>query len=262
MLMRSTKSSLVSLFAGVLLAWGASAAYAADSKKVTGPAPAGTAYGKGVAAPEAYGIAAVTRISLLSYAFQGNTPYLDQISDDGNSYRTMTAGSFGFSASVSIPAGAAITAIGFDNCDNAVSGEMDLTMFDRSGDHLFTPVGTVNSTDSSGCGFNSTALGAPYNVDSNIDHVFEIYIYQTAVDPTLKFRSAYVEYQRRVSPAPVSATFNDVAPGDFGFQYIEALAASGITGGCGGGAYCPNGTLTRAQMAIFIAKALGLHWPN
>jgi len=46
------------------------------------------------------------------------------------------------------------------------------------------------------------------------------------------------------------------------YQYIEALAAAGITSGCGGGNFCPDAALTRGQMAVFLAKALGLHWPN
>lgn len=57
-------------------------------------------------------------------------------------------------------------------------------------------------------------------------------------------------------------TFNDVPATDFGFQYVEALVAAGITGGTGGGNFSPDGNVTRRQMAIFIAKALGLHWPN
>ena len=69
-------------------------------------------------------------------------------------------------------------------------------------------------------------------------------------------------WQRQLSPAPASPTFGDVQPGDFGFQFIEALAAAGITGGCGGGNFCPNSNLTRAQMAVFLAKALGLNWAN
>jgi hypothetical protein len=44
------------------------------------------------------------------------------------------------------------------------------------------------------------------------------------------------------------------------FQFIEALVASGTTAGCGGGNYCPNAPLTRGQMAVFLAKALGLQW--
>ena len=84
---------------------------------------------------------------------------------------------------------------------------------------------------------------------------------QTVYDGSVRLRSVEILFRRQIPVAPLSATFNDVAPADFGFQHIEALAASGITAGCGGGAFCPNGTLTRAQMAVFLAKALGLHWP-
>ena len=65
-----------------------------------------------------------------------------------------------------------------------------------------------------------------------------------------------------VSPPPQAPTFGDVPTTDLGYQYVEALVASGITGGCGGGNFCPDANLTRRQMAIFLAKALGLHWPN
>ncbi len=46
------------------------------------------------------------------------------------------------------------------------------------------------------------------------------------------------------------------------FQFIEALAASGITGGCGTGIYCPDNPVTRGQMAVCLSIALGLHFPN
>ncbi|MCG6961773.1 MAG: S-layer homology domain-containing protein [Acidobacteria bacterium] len=64
----------------------------------------------------------------------------------------------------------------------------------------------------------------------------------------------------QVSPAPATATFDDVPVGSFGFQQIEALAASGITAGCNATHFCPDAPVSRAQMAVFLAKALGLHW--
>jgi hypothetical protein len=79
-------------------------------------------------------------------------------------------------------------------------------------------------------------------------------------DSALYLRGVIIGWNRQISPAPAVATFADVPVGAFGFQHIEALAASGITAGCGGGNFCPNDTLTRAQMAVFLAKALGLHW--
>lgn len=39
---------------------------------------------------------------------------------------------------------------------------------------------------------------------------------------------------------------------------INRVAAAGITSGCGGDAFCPDGTVTRAQMATFLDRALGL----
>ncbi len=40
--------------------------------------------------------------------------------------------------------------------------------------------------------------------------------------------------------------------------YIEAIAAVGVTGGCGYQIYCPNDDVSRAQMASFLARALDL----
>ena len=44
------------------------------------------------------------------------------------------------------------------------------------------------------------------------------------------------------------------------FREIEALAESGITLGCTATTFCPDATLTRRQMAAFLARALGLYW--
>jgi hypothetical protein len=61
------------------------------------------------------------------------------------------------------------------------------------------------------------------------------------------------------TPPPCTApTFNDV-PCSSGFAaWIEELVRRGITGGCGGGNYCPAGTVTRAQMAVFLVATFGL----
>lgn len=82
----------------------------------------------------------------------------------------------------------------------------------------------------------------------------------TATDQ-IDIRMARVLWRRQISPAPASATFNDVPTSHLFFQHIEALVDSGITTGCGSGKYCPDAPVTRGQMAAFFAKALGLHWP-
>ena len=79
----------------------------------------------------------------------------------------------------------------------------------------------------------------------------------------LEVEKLQVAWVRQVSPAPATATFNDVPTSHPFFQFVEALAKSGITGGCNAAPplYCPDQPLTRGQMAVFLAKALGLQWP-
>lgn len=61
------------------------------------------------------------------------------------------------------------------------------------------------------------------------------------------------------TPPPATGTvFGDVPPSNPFAPWIERLAAEGITGGCGGGNYCPTLDVSRAQMAIFLVRAFGL----
>jgi hypothetical protein len=56
-------------------------------------------------------------------------------------------------------------------------------------------------------------------------------------------------------PPPCTGVFPDVPCSSNFAPWIEALAAAGITGGCGGGNYCPTNPVTRQQMAVFLLKA-------
>ncbi|HEY1434989.1 MAG TPA: S-layer homology domain-containing protein [Thermoanaerobaculia bacterium] len=59
-------------------------------------------------------------------------------------------------------------------------------------------------------------------------------------------------------PPMCASVFPDVpCPSAFA-NWIEQLSAEGITGGCGGGNYCPGNPNTRGQMAVFITKTFGL----
>ncbi len=52
-----------------------------------------------------------------------------------------------------------------------------------------------------------------------------------------------------------TAPYSDV-PASNGFcGHIKRMAELGITTGCGGGNYCPSQTVTRDQMAVFLARA-------
>ena len=72
------------------------------------------------------------------------------------------------------------------------------------------------------------------------------------------FYKARMQWNRQIPPAPAVATFSDVPVGSQFFAEVEALAASGITAGCTATQFCPGNSLTRLQMAAFLARALGL----
>ena len=64
------------------------------------------------------------------------------------------------------------------------------------------------------------------------------------------------EHGSAYTPPACAGVFGDVpCPSTFA-PWIERLAAEGITGGCGGGNFCPNNTVTRKQMAPFLMKTL------
>jgi hypothetical protein len=56
------------------------------------------------------------------------------------------------------------------------------------------------------------------------------------------------------TPPPCAGTFSDVPCTLVFAPWIEDLAARGITGGCGGGNYCPANPVRRDQMAVFLLK--------
>jgi hypothetical protein len=62
------------------------------------------------------------------------------------------------------------------------------------------------------------------------------------------------EHGSAYTPPACTGVFADVpCPGPF-TDWVEQLAAEGVSGGCGGGNYCPSQSVTRAQMAIFLLK--------
>jgi hypothetical protein len=57
-------------------------------------------------------------------------------------------------------------------------------------------------------------------------------------------------------PPATGLVFLDVPAGAFAAAFIEALAAAQVTAGCGGGNYCPDAFVSRAEMAVFLIRTL------
>ncbi len=58
-------------------------------------------------------------------------------------------------------------------------------------------------------------------------------------------------------PACTSPVFADMPCSSPFAPWVNELVRRGVTAGCGGGNYCPNDVVTRAQMAVFLSTTFG-----
>ena len=206
----------------------------------------------------------------LTYVQVPGASFVPMVSD--SSYTTTTgpvlriAGGPGgtqvyFAASVHIPSGAIIKTLELDYCDasNTV-GYIQGTIV--GSDRFGTVIHNVPyiQSDGAGCETKTSDLSALNIVADNHAKHFWLVAIVGSQSVNTGLAGMVVGYQLQVSTPPGAATFNDVPIGHPFFQFVEALAASGITGGCGSGNFCPNTPVTRGQMAVFLAKALGLQF--
>lgn len=201
---------------------------------------------------EVYAGAMAPLVSDTSYALSGPNRYL--------------AGGTGhwFIAPVTLPSGALAIAVELDGCDTTATGVAQLAL-NKCGPHgtagcTALATASTGASETPGCGFFYTALpGGPETLDQTSSG-YHLLVYLSETGPSLQFTTARLYWQRQVSPAPATATFGDVPPSHPFFRVIEAFAASGITTGCGGGNFCPDGVVTRQEVAKFLARALGLSY--
>jgi S-layer family protein len=165
-----------------------------------------------------------------------------------------------FFANLDIPAGAVIDYIGLNSTTDTDS-ILGVALWQRdryAGLTLLAgfsaPAHAAWATDFAG------PLGI--QITDHVDKELVLDLEQAPAPDNEFFAWVEVHWHRAVSPPPSVATFNDVPTSHPFFQYIEAIHAAGITAGCGGGNFCPDQPITRRQEATFLAKALGLHWPN
>jgi hypothetical protein len=125
--------------------------------------------------------------------------------------------------------------------------------------------------------FLETSLGNPPNTCTNrfndvpVDHPFCGFIERLADDgitggctatdfcpddPVTRSQMAvFIEAALGHPPNQGTGRFGDVPVDNPFCGFVERLADDGITSGCGGGNFCPNDPVTRAQMAVFLVTA-------
>lgn len=178
-------------------------------------------------------------------------------------YRGNGTGSYRYwDCPMEFPSGSVVYSMGAEVDDSDATGYVGLYV--RRYDFLGSTYTTLLSETTSIGGTPGKFYHGAFNPGFTIDN--QIYNYSARVrtggSGLTQFRCIYFGLRLQVSPAPAVATFSDVPTGHLFFRHIEALAESEITAGCGGGNYCPDDPVTRGQMAVFLAKALGLYWPN
>jgi subtilisin family serine protease len=119
------------------------------------------------------------------------------------------------------------------------------------GETLFTDVNSA-TVGSAFCGFIET-LAADGITDGCTSTRF-------CPSDTISRAQAAVFIEAALGNPPNACTesFLDVNAASVGpafCGFIERLAADGITGGCGGGNFCPDDPVSRAQMAVFLSAA-------
>ncbi len=166
-----------------------------------------------------------------------------------------------FDCTVDVPQGAELLFVGVEVIDNDADDDVGLYLIE--GDWMdvgYTERGRISTAGRQNADPLYLVLHPSTSLTADYAHNTYMLRIQLAGDFDTKFRGVFAAYRLQVSPAPATASFTDVPTDHWAFQGIEALAASGITRGCGGSKFCPDDNVTRAQMAVFLSKALGLHW--
>jgi hypothetical protein len=171
-------------------------------------------------------------------------------------------------APLDLPNGAFLEGLTLYYYDNTPVTDLELYLTSYEGDTIPGTTDLFHTSSSDAPGYGTVYLPTNYTIDLRDDVTGEARFYQVIVWPGEQtsdnaFKGVRASYRLQVSPAPATPTFADVPASDPAFQFIEAMAASGITAGCNAAPplYCPDNPVTRRQMAVFFAKALGLHWP-
>jgi hypothetical protein len=214
-----------------------------------------------VAGAQSFGTSNTSILTLPAVAFQLAAGTEGAI--DGNAARSCASdGPCSWVAGVTLPSGSRITELALEGCDgdsaSKISFGLERLPVPLQGAVPLTANGTTGIADTPGCAV------FPVTVDHTVDNQANTYIAQVLAAPgtNVRFAAIRVGYQLQVSPAPDTATFGDVPTSHPFFQFIEALAASRISNGCGNGNFCPDSPVTRGQMAVFLARALGLNFQN
>ncbi len=114
------------------------------------------------------------------------------------------------------------------------------SIVDAAADYGSVPAGQLASCFDATADCYSVTAYAPSRPSLHWDATFQETLSDTSV---------------RSWPLHVGRSFSDVPSTRGDYRYVETVLHRGITSGCGGTVFCPDGNLSRAQMAVFLLRA-------
>jgi hypothetical protein len=187
------------------------------------------------------------------------TPYSSDTGyrSSGGNYRYFTSMTDPWlDAAINLPSGAYLQLARLYYYD-AHAGNVIMTIYREWANDAWETLGSFTTNTSSGWGSGVATLN---HTIRNGDSMYLVRVGVSAATPTLSFMGVRLYWRRQIRTG-LSHPFGDIGflPAEFQ-NSIAALAASGITTGTSATTYSPSNSVTRAQMAVFLARALGLYW--
>src|SRR4029077_8098088 len=146
---------------------------------------------------------------------------------------TCTPSCFLFEAPVRLPEGALVSYLELYSC--GMINEIHTFFRGAKTDTNWSSVAGPSSPILYGCSVTSTSITPVLIDNSTTSYTVEVIFF--ASTSATRLAGYRIGYKLQVSPDPTTATFADVPVGHPFHRFVEALYASGITGGCGGGNY-------------------------
>ena len=189
--------------------------------------------------------------TLSAWAFTGfDAASAARFAADDRADRYCEGGPCFYLAPLMLPQGALIVSAELQACDiNGQGGSVTMNLLRRSSSpRALVDEGAVSTHDD--FTFCPTFFPIVFNPPLQVDNANNSYFIQVGItgpDDRTKFADVRVFYRLQVSPAPATATFNDVPTTHPFFPFIEALVRAGITTGCDDSPplFCPDGLVTR-----------------
>jgi hypothetical protein len=205
---------------------------------------------------------AQTSSTLAAAAFAPEDSALDYETLSSDLSRTdgpASAVAMAFRAPLLLPTGAEVVSFTVQACNDtaqAMTAALVVCPFsgtcDDSRERIISP--------NSGCDEFGYTLPAPLTIQ-NGSNSYSLRIVDTNGQGS-SFRGLRVFWHFQITPLDGSANYTDVPVGHPLRRYVEALGASHIALACATNKFCPDDPVTRGQFAVFLARALGLHFPD